>query len=88
MKENSIPASSCPKCGYKFDACTAMLDENHVPHADDLSLCLRCGAALIFTAEMKHRMATMDDLRDTPREQLELLFRVQRAIRTMHAQKD
>lgn len=38
----------CPTCGYAIDAATLLNYGDARPAAGDLSLCLNCGALLIF----------------------------------------
>lgn len=38
----------CPTCGYAIDAATLLNYGDARPAAGDLSLCLNCGALLVF----------------------------------------
>ena len=44
------PDFACPRCGYACNAATGLGPdgEAHVPHAGDISLCLRCGCPMEF----------------------------------------
>jgi len=41
-------AASCPTCGYQMDAHSAVGYEDAVPSTGDWSVCLACGALMIF----------------------------------------
>ncbi len=43
---------SCPSCGYEIDSATA-LEGNHVPKANDLTICLKCAEYLYYESDMK-----------------------------------
>ena len=53
-----------PCCGYLSDAATGLRQDDHTPANGDFSLCLSCGAPLIFTdaAANQLRLATDEDL--------------------------
>lgn len=85
---SDLPSSNCPRCGYQFDRCTGVLDETHVPKNGDVSLCMRCGTVLIFTADLHQRLANETDLQQLSDDQLALLLRAQRAIHYAHSVKN
>jgi hypothetical protein len=52
-----VPACECPVCGRTMDAATDVLSRDNVPEAGDLSVCLYCCTVLVFTPELKLRLA-------------------------------
>lgn len=63
----SVPEQLCPKCGYLMEA-TTPLDGGALPKDGDVSICLNCGAILIFTAELKMRAATDQEVAEIMRD--------------------
>lgn len=41
-------AATCPTCGYRMDAHSAIGGEDAVPAAGSLSVCIACGALAVF----------------------------------------
>lgn len=60
------PRGICPVCGGKLNA-TSSLDQTAPPSEGDLTLCVHCGSALEFDAEMRLHLApqaTVDDYQE------------------------
>lgn len=55
--DTAMPSCVCPACGYAFDAATA-LQGGRLPKAGDVSVCLNCSAANVFTDALTVRAAT------------------------------
>jgi len=80
MVETALPDSKCPVCGYHFDACTSMPDNNDPrPKPGDLSLCINCASVLYFDANMSHVVYEHPERLD--RQTRAVLARGQEAIR-------
>lgn len=47
MISHDTPSTSCPACGYKFDAATG-LGTDDAPDGGAVSICLACGALGIY----------------------------------------
>lgn len=56
-----IPLTHCPSCDYAMDACSALRDENAVPYEGCPSVCFRCGAVLVFIADLTLRPARYNE---------------------------
>ena len=59
-----VPAEPCSECGYPLDAATFPTDDKVVPRAGDISICIGCGHMTAFTAEMRRRELTLEEMRD------------------------
>lgn len=66
--DEKMPAALCVACGYAFDA-AANISGSRRPKPGDLSICLSCGALLVFDTDLRpSRRATSDDVRGMPQE--------------------
>lgn len=52
----------CPGCRHHLNAATAVADNNLQPTAGDLSVCLYCGAGLVYLAGGDVRLMTDGEL--------------------------
>lgn len=77
MIENLIPEAPCPACGYVMDRATAIFEEGAVPAAGDLTVCIRCGAALEFGPGLE---LLPTDVTKLPLEMYEQVLSVRTAI--------
>lgn len=55
-----IPVQGCPNCGHIADRASGCSGES--PSEGDVSICLYCGAFLMFTSDLYQRMMGKDDL--------------------------
>jgi ribosomal protein L40E len=53
-----IPASKCFKCGYKMAATKHAGNDHARPREGDISMCLHCGALMIFEPDLTMRPPT------------------------------
>ena len=64
---NLLPASRCPECSYEMDAAT-ICDEDAKkvtrPKPGDVSVCIKCGAALEFAENMTLRLLDFESVDD------------------------
>lgn len=66
--------STCPCCGYEFDAATDVRQEGSVPEAGDFTICFNCASILVFTdGDGNVRPVEHNDFKDTDWESLEFL---------------
>lgn len=72
----STPQNACWACGYGIDSAADARDEDARPREGSWSVCLNCGAALVFRADLTVREPTRAELQAAPAE----LLRVQRVI--------
>ncbi len=79
MTETVTRPSSCPQCGYKFNRAAGAFSD-HVPQEGDISLCIRCGCAMIFRADLTVRAATEADFDALPAEVKDQIVRLYQAI--------
>ncbi len=49
------PDQLCLECGYRFDAACPVKGPDRDPKAGDVCICLNCGQAAVFTAELRMR---------------------------------
>ena len=66
----TLAPGACPRCRYVFDVVTPSGHEDNeaVPSPGDFSVCIGCGAVLVFDALMRVRLATLDEMKDAPPE--------------------
>lgn len=63
--ETRIPPHDCPACGYRsIDRTTSASGDDHQPKGGDVTLCVRCGHALLFNDDLTVRPPTLDEQRD------------------------
>lgn len=72
--------ANCPKCGKLLDAATSATGGVTPPRSGDLTVCIQCAAALVFTDDLRLRLMTGEEMRDAPKE----LFQAIGAIRSPH----
>lgn len=63
--DNSVVTATtqCPHCRHRFDRASLLGEEKLMPEAGDYSICIECGAILIFTDGEGHlRAATVKDI--------------------------
>ena len=82
----NLPESSCPRCGYPFDAATNLCGPRG-PQEGDLSVCIACGTILVYEADLSSHVATEEDLAHYPPERLATALRAQELIRREIAPK-
>ena len=59
MKSYQTPANICPHCGYRSDRASGAFDDlPSGPKPGNVSLCLNCGKAAIFTDNLSLRKPT------------------------------
>lgn len=61
----------CSRCGYVFDTAST-------PKAGDISICLNCGLATIFTDDLRKRPMTEQERMELPRETRQMLRQAKR----------
>jgi len=49
----------CPKCFYRLDACTSLLDEVR-PVPGDFTVCIGCSSVLRFTETMDFELSSLE----------------------------
>jgi len=53
----------CPRCSTLLDAATdTNLQDPRTPKPEDLTICIKCGLLLVFTADMSLRRATIEEI--------------------------
>jgi len=67
MKEHLMPLSLCPSCGKELDASSEFGGAGK-PKPNDLSICLYCGAFLVFNENMTLRMLEPEELAALPHD--------------------
>lgn len=73
----------CPACGSRLDASTSMFDEDASPDPGDFSMCLDCGAVLVYARDMTMALAEPADLAKLPSATLRQLLAMQLARRAV-----
>lgn len=69
----------CPVCTNVLDSYEAMTGARS-PQSGDLSVCMYCGACLVFTESLQQRLATLEDLKKVDREGLVMIDRLQTPV--------
>lgn len=60
---SAIPPTLCPVCGYGMDRATGAMSDESVPREGDIAICMSCGAALIYDADIRPtREATPEEI--------------------------
>jgi len=87
MATARIPDQNCPRCAYRLTAATG-LTHDETPEALDLTVCIRCGAALVFEPGLRMRLATEEDLRALDGETREEIARLQATVAHVKAARN
>jgi len=53
MTDHEVPQSQCPRCFSYLDRAGEAEEQGRGPGPSDISICLHCGAILMFNDEMK-----------------------------------
>lgn len=61
--DRRMPLSSCVECGKELDGASA-LGPDASPSPGDVTLCIHCGSASIFTEELLLRRPTAEEFCD------------------------
>jgi hypothetical protein len=77
------PAEACPLCGHVIDA-HSDLESGDPPREGDLSVCIRCGGLLTFTADRTLRILRDGEYAELPLEQRHVLADHRRKIRMLY----
>jgi len=68
--ETRTPPEMCVRCHYVFDATTGIPgNERATPKEGDLSICVNCGHASVFAADLRKRPLTEKERLDLSREE-------------------
>jgi hypothetical protein len=63
-RDHQLPLGACVACGYVVTAATGIGTESE-PSPGDMSICLSCGALLLFDAERRPSRVAPDGWLDT-----------------------
>ena len=77
----NLPLSKCPTCGYSFNDATMIGDEYAVPRPGDLSVCFKCGEALVFQPDLSLVIADLDSFEGLEPVEHDLMSSLQFKIR-------
>jgi hypothetical protein len=83
MRTTRVPPSLCPICGHFLDAASSITDPEGTPNPGDVSLCIGCGFRLMFDQQLRLRLPTVAEQRET--EGHPDVRMTQAALRHMHA---
>lgn len=87
MQSTATPRQTCPRCQYSFDrAAGAFTDRN--PKPGDITLCLRCGHAMVFREDFTIRSITEQEYDDLGMEEKAEILRCYQAIRELAAKRN
>lgn len=76
-----VPESRCPFCDYRMDR--ASNADGSAPKLGDISVCICCASALVFTDDLKVRAMTAAEWRDLDAKEKAELGRYQNAVRSL-----
>jgi hypothetical protein len=73
----------CPWCGNKMDSASCVSGSGHYaePHSGDYSVCIRCGAFLVFKDDLSLRKADAMDIREMSSEQHMALLAISKVVK-------
>jgi len=83
-----VPPGNCLRCGAPFDGWTGVGRKGDVPRAPqpgDATVCIECGTAMIYTADLRLRWPTVTEQAALDRD--ELVGISQSAIHQVHGRK-
>lgn len=80
--------AECPICFYEMDAATSLEEPNAKPRVGDFSLCINCGALLVFEERTQLRQATDDDMQHLRPDQKAKVQIAQKIIREQRKEKN
>lgn len=52
-RDSRLANDSCPACGHVTSAATYLADESIKPQPGDYSVCIECGAFMVFSEDMR-----------------------------------
>jgi hypothetical protein len=61
MTTTETPGNKCLECGYQYEAASGLFQDDITPQQGDVSICLNCGVALIFNADLTLRRPTPEE---------------------------
>lgn len=79
MRDFQVPSFPCPQCGYELSGAMAV-DGRFAPRSGDLTVCVKCGALLVYGEGLRPRRMTDNDLRLVPPQEKYTLLTVQEAV--------
>lgn len=56
-----VEHAPCPSCRKNLSGATPFTDPGVTPQTDDISVCMHCGAILIYNGDLTQRLASGDD---------------------------
>lgn len=80
---HEVPASTCPACGAATELATGIL-HHRAPNEGDVSVCIQCGALLVFDAQLVAVLAPPNVLE---RLDAEGRAHIEKARRYIHGRK-
>ena len=88
MDHNPVPLCACQNCGARLDCATSVKFDGSAPVEGDITLCIKCGAAMIFKKDLSLRAATMKDLAQIPAAMLSEINKARFAITMMRSRRN
>lgn len=55
-KTHRVTRCQCPQCKAPMDSATSASGGSHKPRKDDVSICLKCAAVLLYNADLTLRI--------------------------------
>lgn len=71
MKTTRLKDDECPACKTKLSAASS--NRGQVPEPGDLSVCIDCGAWMVFREDMSLKLAEESDVKDLSQEQFDTM---------------
>lgn len=85
-KTTPVPDSRCPQCGYRMEAATSFA--GRTPEPGNTSICIDCGAALVFTEAMGLRQMTDAEFLDLDDETRRMVQKIRMGLRILKAKRN
>lgn len=66
MKSTDIPQQPCPQCGRVMELASSLTSDDAVPSCGDVTICIGCGAVMMFDFAMRVQVLSPDAIKDLP----------------------
>lgn len=75
-----MPDHSCPACGERHDAASVICSPRPMPQPGDITICIACGQAMMFTTGYGVEAVDPDTIPDIHPDDLRAIKSAQQAV--------